>query len=95
VRPSNHQDRLLKIKLVRVGSLGTRLMRAPLAHSPTTTHGSALVPLDTANRRKLLYSNPRLLHSSHLGETCRSANSRCVSTVFFGGQYQPTWRNTM
>jgi hypothetical protein len=70
VRPSNHQDRLLKIKLFRVGSLGTRLMRAPLAHSPPTTQGSALVPLDTANREKLLYSNPRLLRSSQLGETC-------------------------
>ena len=45
-------------------------MRAPLAHSPSTTHGSALVPLDTANREKLLYSNPRLLRSSQLGETC-------------------------
>jgi hypothetical protein len=70
VRPSNHQDWLLKIKLFRVGSLGTRLMRAPLAHSPPTTHGGALVPLDTANREKLLYSNPRLLRSSPLGETC-------------------------
>jgi len=70
VRPSTPQDRLLKIKLVRVGSLGTRLMRAPLAHSPHSTHGSALVPLDTASREKLLYSNPRLLRSSQLGETC-------------------------
>jgi hypothetical protein len=70
VRPSNHQDRLLKIKLVRVGSLGTRLMHAPQAHSPPTTHGGALVPLDTEDREKLLYSNPRLLRSSQLGETC-------------------------
>jgi len=68
--PETRATRLLKIKLFRVGSLGTRLMRAPLAHSPPTTHGSALVPLDTANSRKLLYSNPRLLHSSPLGETC-------------------------
>ncbi len=45
-------------------------MRAPLAHSPSITHGGALVPLDTANSRKLLYSNPRLLHSSPLGVTC-------------------------
>jgi len=45
-------------------------MRAPLAHSPHSTHGGALVPLDTADREKLLYSNPRLLRSSQLGETC-------------------------
>jgi hypothetical protein len=70
VRPSTPQDRLLKIKLFRVGSLGTRLMRAPLAHSPHSAHGSALVPLDTASHEKLLYSNPRLLRSSQLGETC-------------------------
>ncbi len=76
MRPSNHQDRLLKIKLFRVGSLGTRLMRAPLAHSPSITHGGALVPLDTANSRKLLYSNPRLLFSSHSGVVCH-CSTRC------------------
>jgi len=31
---------------------------------------NALFPLDAISGRKLLYSNPRLLRSSQLGETC-------------------------
>ncbi len=31
---------------------------------------NALFPLDAISGEKLLYSNPRLLRSSHLGETC-------------------------
>jgi len=58
-------------------------MRAPLAHSPHSAHGSALVPLDTASHEKLLYSNPRLLRSSQLGETCPTP-CPCVSMALFG-----------
>jgi len=31
---------------------------------------NALFPLDAISGEKLLYSNPRLLRSSQLGETC-------------------------
>jgi hypothetical protein len=48
----------------------TRLIRVLLTRSSPATNVGALLPLDAISGRKLLYSNPRLLRSSHLGETC-------------------------
>ena len=74
VRPSNDQDWLLKIKLFRVCSMATRLIRVLRTCTLGALVFNALFPLDAISGEKLLYSNPRLLRSSHLGETCRSAN---------------------
>jgi hypothetical protein len=70
VRPSNDQDWLLKIKLFRVCSMATRLIRVLRTCALGALVFNALFPLDAICGRKLLYSNPRLPRSSRLGETC-------------------------
>jgi hypothetical protein len=49
-----------------------RVLDGNSAHprTPGALGFNALLPLDVISGRKLLYSNPRLLRSSQLGETC-------------------------
>lgn len=70
MRPSNDQDWLLKIKLFRVCSMAARLIRVLRTCALGALVFNAPFSLDAISGRKLLYSNPRLLRSSQLGETC-------------------------
>jgi hypothetical protein len=50
--------------------MATRLIRVLRTCALGALGFNALFPLDAISGEKLLYSNPRLLRSSQLGETC-------------------------
>jgi hypothetical protein len=87
VRPSNDQDWLLKIKLFRVCSMATRLIRVLRTCALGAPVFNALFPLDAISGEKLLYSNPRLLRSSQLGETCPPISDAVGSALFTGSRH--------